>query len=30
MASVLNLIKEARADKSIARVLVDPYALNPP
>ena len=30
MASVLNLIKEARADKSVARVLTDPYGLNPP
>mgnify|MGYP000337885799 CR=1 FL=1 len=30
MASVLNLIKEARADKSVARVLSDPYGLNPP
>ena len=30
MASVLNLIKEARADKSVARVLADPYGLNPP
>jgi short subunit dehydrogenase-like uncharacterized protein len=29
MASVLNLIKEARADKSVARVLADPYGLNP-
>jgi short subunit dehydrogenase-like uncharacterized protein len=30
MASVLNLIKEARADKAVARVLGDPYGLNPP
>jgi short subunit dehydrogenase-like uncharacterized protein len=30
IASVLNLIKEARADKSVARVLGDPYGLNPP
>lgn len=30
MASVLNLIKEARADKSVARILSDPYALSPP
>jgi short subunit dehydrogenase-like uncharacterized protein len=30
MASVLNLIKEARADRSVARVLSDPYGLNPP
>ena len=30
MASVLNLIKEARADRSVARVLTHPYGLNPP
>lgn len=30
MASVLNLIKEARADSNVARVLGDPYGLNPP
>jgi short subunit dehydrogenase-like uncharacterized protein len=30
IASVLNLIKEARADRSVAGVLGDPYALNPP
>ena len=30
IASMLNIIKEARADRSVARVLVDPYALNPP
>jgi len=30
MASVLNLIKEARADRSVAKVLGDPYGLNPP
>ena len=29
MASVLNLIKEARANRDVARVLVDPYGLNP-
>ena len=29
IASMLNLIRESRADRSIARVLVDPYALNP-
>ena len=29
MASVLNLIKEARADRSVAKVLGDPYGLNP-
>ena len=30
IASMLNIIEEARADRSIARVMVDPYALNPP
>ena len=30
IASVLNLITEAKADRNIARVLADPYALNPP
>lgn len=30
IASVLNLIKEARADSNVARVLSDPYGLNPP
>ena len=29
IASVLNLIRESREDRSIARVLVDPYGLNP-
>lgn len=29
IASMLNLIKEARADRQTARVLVDPYGLNP-
>ena len=29
IASILNLITESRADRSIARVLVDPYGLNP-
>ncbi len=29
VASMLNLIKEARADRDIARVLGDPYGLNP-
>ncbi len=29
IASVLNLIRESRNDRSIARVLVDPYGLNP-
>ena len=29
IASVLNLIKEARADRSVAKVLGDPYGLNP-
>lgn len=28
-ASMLNAIDEARADKAVARVLVDPYGLNP-
>lgn len=30
IASMTNMIKEARADRSIARVLGDPYGLNPP
>ncbi len=30
IASMLNIVKEARADRNVARVLVDPYALNPP
>jgi short subunit dehydrogenase-like uncharacterized protein len=30
VGSALNLIKEARADKNVARVLTDPYGLNPP
>ena len=30
IASMLNIIKEARADKNVARILVAPYALNPP
>ena len=30
IASMLNIIQEARADKNVARVLVAPYALNPP
>ena len=29
IASVLNIIRESRADRSIARVLTDPYGLNP-
>ena len=29
IASVLNLIREARADRNVARVLSDPYGLNP-
>ncbi|MEM6733799.1 MAG: saccharopine dehydrogenase NADP-binding domain-containing protein, partial [Myxococcota bacterium] len=28
-ASIVNLVKEAREDKSVARTLVDPYGLNP-
>lgn len=30
IASMLNIIQEARADREVAKVLVDPYALNPP
>ena len=29
LASMINIINEARADRSIARLLADPYALNP-
>ena len=29
MASMMNLVREARADRDVARVLVHPYALNP-
>ncbi|MBT8099616.1 MAG: saccharopine dehydrogenase NADP-binding domain-containing protein [Gammaproteobacteria bacterium] len=29
VASMTNLIREARADRSVARVLADPYGLNP-
>lgn len=29
IASLVNVIKEGRADRSIARTLVDPYGLNP-
>jgi short subunit dehydrogenase-like uncharacterized protein len=29
LASMMNLIKESRADRSIARTLVQPYSLNP-
>lgn len=29
-ASMLNIIGEARQDRNVARVLADPYALNPP
>ncbi len=29
IASITNLIKEARADRNVARVLADPYGLNP-
>ncbi|NCF72801.1 MAG: saccharopine dehydrogenase [Gammaproteobacteria bacterium] len=29
LASMLNLIKESRADRNIARILVHPYSLNP-
>lgn len=30
IASMLNIIEEARADRAVARILVDPYGLNPP
>lgn len=29
LASMMNLIKESRADRTIARVLIHPYSLNP-
>ncbi len=29
LASMMNIIKEARADREVARVLADPYGLNP-
>lgn len=29
LASMINIIEEARADRSVARILADPYALNP-
>ncbi len=29
MASMMNLMKEARADRDVARVLMNPYSLNP-
>lgn len=29
MASMMNLVREARADREVARVLVHPYSLNP-
>ena len=29
MASMMNLVKEARADRDVARVLMNPYGLNP-
>ena len=29
MASMMNLVKEARADREVARVLMNPYGLNP-
>ena len=29
LASMMNIIKEAREDKAVARLLADPYALNP-
>jgi short subunit dehydrogenase-like uncharacterized protein len=30
LASMSNIIQEAKRDRSIARILADPYALNPP
>lgn len=30
LASMMNLIKESREDRAIARVLIHPYSLNPP
>jgi len=29
LASMMNIVEEARKDRSIARILADPYALNP-
>ncbi|MGB5690698.1 MAG: saccharopine dehydrogenase NADP-binding domain-containing protein [Woeseiaceae bacterium] len=29
IASMMNIIEEAQADRSVARILADPYALNP-
>ena len=29
LASIMNIVREARADRAVARVLADPYALNP-
>jgi short subunit dehydrogenase-like uncharacterized protein len=29
LASMMNIIEEARADRDVARILADPYALNP-
>lgn len=30
MASMMNVVRESRADRSIARIVVAPYSLNPP
>jgi short subunit dehydrogenase-like uncharacterized protein len=30
MASMMNVVRESRADRSVARVVVAPYSLNPP
>ncbi|MFQ5610349.1 MAG: saccharopine dehydrogenase family protein, partial [Woeseiaceae bacterium] len=30
IASMMNVIRESREDRGIARILVDPYSLNPP
>lgn len=30
LASMLNVVEEAQADRKIARILADPYGLNPP
>ena len=29
LASMMNIVKEAKADRAVARILADPYALNP-
>lgn len=30
MASMMNVVRESRADRSVARIVVAPYSLNPP